>query len=287
MIRRTTGKPLRWHKVRRNERHIAEEYLKTREKYCVSASARFLKMKKSRDYLWYMPGPEGEISALLLHSRYSLFPVFDKNENISGPRFLTRFLRKIPIHALQGLRGDTEILENLMEEQGYYVAERIDYELMSLDEEPKPEAFRAGPRDLVLRKPAVGDEESLFDLQSAYEQEEVLPQKAVFNPAACRLNLEHILSAEHVIVAELDNRVVGKINTSAESFTRYQIGGVYVRPDCRGLGIAVKMTAFFVRDLLAQGKGISLFVKKHNNAALKVYRKTGFIILADYRISYY
>ena len=281
------GKPPRWRKIPRDERNEAETFLRDREQYCVSASARFLGMNDRRDYVWYMPGPEGEISALLLHTRHSLFPVFDKNKNIPRLRFLKRFPVRVPIHALQGLKEDTEILEAHMEEQGYYADERIDYALMSLDDEPNPQALKAGPQGLLLRRPAAGDEESLFALQSAYEQEEVLPRKAVFNPAVCRLNLENILSSEHTLVAELDKQVVGKINTSAESFTRYQIGGVYVRPDCRGLGIAARMTAFFVQDLLAQGKGITLFVKKQNNAALKVYRKTGFVILADYRISYF
>ena len=287
MVGRSGNMYPRWHKAPKTERNSAEAFLKAREKYCVSASARFLSMKESRDHVWYLPGPGGGISALLLHSRKTLFPLFDKKKDIPGPRFLNWFLGKAPIHALQGLMKDAELLEALMENQNYYAAERIDYELMGIDETPRPQAFRAGPRGLTLRKPVPEDLESLFTLQSAYEQEEVLPKNAVFNPAACRLNLEHILSSEQSLVAELDNQVVGKINTSAESFTRYQVGGVYVRPDCRGRGIAASMTAFFVRELLSQGKGISLFVKKQNDAAIKVYRRTGFAILADYRITYY
>ena len=277
----------KWHKVPRAELYKAEAYLKAIEKYCVSASCRFLKMKETRDHVWCIRGNDGEISAILLHSRQSLFPVFNKEKFIPSPGFLKRFLIKVPIHALQGLREDAELLETIIERQGYFSVERIDYALMSLDGEPKPESFRAGPRGLILRSPLPGDEEHLFELQSAYEREEVLPKNAVFNPAACRYNLKQILSSEHILVAELDNQVVGKINTSAESFTRYQIGGVYVRPDCRGRGIAEKMTAHFVRELLALGKGITLFVKKRNNAALKVYRRAGFSALADYRISYY
>jgi ribosomal protein S18 acetylase RimI-like enzyme len=213
--------------------------------------------------------------------------VFDKNPQVPGPRFLNRFLGKIHIHAIQGIREDTEILEIRMEDQGYFAAERIDYELMSFDGAPRSEALRSGPADLILREPVPDDKECIFTLQAAYEQEEVVSGSAVFDPAVCRFNLEHILSTERVLVAELAGQVVGKINTSAESFTRYQIGGVYVRPDCRGLGIAAKMTAVFVQGLAAQGKGVTLFVKTRNIAARTVYRKTGFAALADYRISYY
>ena len=277
----------RWRKLPRDEYHKAELFLRAREKFCVGASARFLGLRECRGHVWYLSGPEAEISALLLHCKQFLYPVFDNNTNIPCPRFFNRFLGKIPIHSVQGLLGDVELLEALMEVQGYWAADRIDYALMGLDKAPRPESLRAGPLGLVLRVPLPGDETFLFNLQSAYEQEEVLPRNAVFNPAACRLNLQNILASERFLVAELNGQVVGKINTSAESFTRYQIGGVYVRPDCRGRGIAEKMTAFFARDLMSSGKGISLFVKKHNNAALKVYRRTGFNELADYRISYF
>jgi ribosomal protein S18 acetylase RimI-like enzyme len=276
----------RWHKIRKEERNKAEAFLREREKYCVSASWRFLSMKEKRDHIWYMPGLGGEISALLIHNRQSLFPVFGKNSQIPAPRFLNRFLCKVHIHAIQGLREDVEHLETLMEDQGYYAAERIEYELMNLDSKVSP-VTRAGPSGLILRPPLPEDEDRLWKLQFAYEKEEVLPANANLDPAVVRLNIQNILKKEQVLVAELDGQIVGKINTSAESFTRYQIGGVYVHPDCRNLGIGLKMTAAFAERLLAQGKGLSLFVKKRNAAACKVYRKIGFSITADYRITYY
>jgi len=152
---------------------------------------------------------------------------------------------------------------------------------------PENQSPRPKPAGLILRLPRPDDEESLFALQSAYEKEEVLPKNAVFNPAACRFNIQRILSREHLLVAELDGQVVGKINTSAESFTRYQIGGVYVRPDCRRLGIGARMATAFIQSMLTRGKALTLFVKKRNIAASKVYRKTGFNVLEDYRITYY
>jgi ribosomal protein S18 acetylase RimI-like enzyme len=281
------GKAVAWRKLPSDLKQTAETFLKAHEKYCVGAFARFLNMEPNRDNVWFVPGLDNEITALLVYSRHSLFPVLNKNMNIPGPRFLTRFFVKIPIHALQGLKEDAEILETLMEKQNYHAQEHVEYALMSMDTEPKAEALKAGPKNLLLRSPLPEDEDFLFDLQSAYEKEEVVPKNAQFNPAVCRLNLKHILSSEQVLVAELNNQVVGKINTNAESLSRYQVGGVYVRPDCRGLGIAAQMTAVFSKNLLSKGKGISLFVKKQNDAALRVYRKAGFSVLADYRVSYF
>ena len=281
------GIPSRWRRIPKDQFHKAEIFLRAREQLCVAASSRFLRLGENGGHLWHLGGNAGDISALLLHSNRSLFPVFNDNPDIPGPRFLNRFLGKVHIHALQGLRDDTQLLEHLMEKQGYYAAERIDYDLMSIEKAPGPEAFRAGPPGLIIRKPMDGDVDNLIALQSAYEQEEVIPKNGVFDPNASRLNLKHILSTERVLLAELDGRIVGKINTSAESFTRHQIGGVYVRPDCRGLGIALKMTAIFVESILACGKGINLFVKKRNAAARAVYLKAGFAALADYRICYF
>ena len=283
---------MKWRKVPADERCKAEAFLMEREKFCVAACARFLHIDENRGHVWRLGGRECEISSLLIHCRRILFPVFNENSAITGPRFLNRFLGKMHVHAVQGLRRDAELLETLMEDQGYFAAERIDYHLMSLDADLGHDADinknrKSGPAGLVLRKPVPGDEESLYSLQAAYEQEEVIPGNSAFNPASCRLSLNRILSSEQVLVAELDGQVVGKINTSAESFTRYQIGGVYVRPDCRGIGIGVKMTEVFCESLLAQGKGITLFVKKRNAAAASIYRKAGFSVLADYRISYF
>ena len=289
MIKERESRLNTWRKIPKNEFQKAESFLRARENYCVAASARFIDIQKSNGHIWYLGSLHSAdgISALLLYSRRTLFPIFNKNTEISSPDFLTSFLRKTPVHAIQGLKEDTELLETLLEKQGYFPEEHIDYHLMSIDNPPRPEAFMAGPVHLRLRKPAAGDEEALFELQSAYEKEEVLPKNAAFNPASTRLNLKHILSSEFIYIAELNGQVIGKINTSAESFTRFQIGGVYVRPDFRRRGIGLTMTAFFLGPLLARGKGITLFVKKQNAAARAVYRKAGFTTLADYRITYY
>lgn len=275
-----------WRKIERADYSGAEAFLRARESLCVGACSRFLNAN-SDDHVWTLSDERGETDAFLLHSRRSLYPVFSKVQDLPIPRFLSRFLRKVPIHMVQGNREDAEILEKSMEDLGYCAEDRIDYDLMNLDKGCPMECFHQGPPGLILRVPVPEDTEELFRLHAAYEQEEVIPQGSIFDPGNSRKSLRRILEGEQMLIACLDDQIVGKINTNAKSFTRYQIGGVYVLPGYRNQGIAVRMTAEFIQKLLLSVMGITLFVKKRNAAARSVYRRLGFNICGDYRISYF
>jgi predicted GNAT family acetyltransferase len=279
-------KTLRWDKMDTKTIEETTNFLKAREIHCVAACSKFLSHNSGRDHVWSLR-EGGTISALLLHSGRTLFPVLDRSAHRSASYFMTRFLRKVPIHAVQGRREDADLLDYALTGLGYECGDLIDYDQMTLDEEPDSAALNAGPAGLILRQPGIADMDSLYPLQAAYEVEEVLPKGRLFNPAACWRSLERIITGEYVLTAELDGRVIGKINTNALSFSRYQIGGVFVHPAYRGRGIAVSMGAAFARLLIAHGWGLSLFVKKRNSAARAVYRRIGFSVTGDYRISYY
>jgi ribosomal protein S18 acetylase RimI-like enzyme len=281
------NKALRWRKMKKKDAAGLEILLRDQEPWCVAACSRFLKRNPARDYVWTLRDKNGGVSSMIIQSKWTLLPVLCGQKTIPSPRFLCGFFNTVPIHSLQGQKDEAVLLEQALRELGRQASETIDYDLMLIDRSPNEECFSAGPPDLILRKPLFTDADTLAALQADYEREEVLPKNAVFNPAASRLNIERILSNEQILTAELDGRLVGKINTSSLSFTRFQVGGVYVHPDFRGLGIARRMAAEFVRSLIAQGKGISLFVKKSNFAASSLYRCLGFTALGDYRISYY
>jgi predicted GNAT family acetyltransferase len=274
----------RWQKTEAGPRE--EAFLRSAEACCVGACARYLQEKKRRG-LWALSGPDHALRALLVHSGHSLYPILRGSDGIPVPRFMRRFFGPIPLYVLQGLAEDTAVFEKMLQALGYTIRDGINYRLMTLDQEPAAETLGAGPPELIVRKPVPKDMEAVFPLQAAYEQEEVLPRGTVFNPRNCRLSLARIFSRERILVAELNSRIVGKINTNAESFTRYQIGGVYVLPECRNRGIATRMTAVLAAELIAAGRGLTLFVKKQNSTALAVYRRIGFKVLGDYRICYY
>jgi ribosomal protein S18 acetylase RimI-like enzyme len=267
-------------------RHIpgVETFLKSREARCMNACSRFINREAAKSAVWIFHDREEQISALIIHSRQSLLPV--SGALFPPPHFLSGPFGTPQVHSLQGRKQDVLVLESALEKTGRIAADIIDYDLMGIERAPS-DYLAAGPAGLVIRGPEPADMDTLVKLHAAYEQEEVLPAASTFNPAASRMNIERIYAKEQMLVAELSGRLVGKINTNAVAFTRYQIGGVYVHPDYRGLGIARRMAGEFTSGLIKQGKGISLFVKKSNPAACRVYQRIGFETLGDYRISYY
>jgi ribosomal protein S18 acetylase RimI-like enzyme len=276
----------RWRKLKSRDSAGAEFFLRRVEPWCVGACGRFLDPRIRKDQVWAFEDREG-ISALLLFLRRTLFPVFNGQPDIPLLRVFRRYFRTASIHAIQGLREEVVELEETIARLGADPVDIIDYDLMALDREPAPSVFHRGPPGLLLRRPGPEDINGLFELQAGYEQEEIVHQGAAFHPAVCRLNLQRIIEGESILAAELNGRLVGKINISGRSFTRCQIGGVYVHPDYRGLGIAHRMTAEFLRPLIAGDWGVTLFVKKKNPAARSVYQNLGFRFIRDYRISYY
>jgi predicted GNAT family acetyltransferase len=240
--------------------------------------------------MWYIPAEGAHAPlGLLFYTRKSLFPVFafSEEETLDRNFSLPYSLAVKGLHAMQGISFDIALLEAVLEKKGLKPSEQIVYDLMSLEYAQALRAADAGRRGLVIRKPGEEDLDALFPLQQGYEMEEVLPEGAEFNPQSCRRNLENLVRDGTILAAEQDGALVGKINVNAESFTRFQIGGVYVAREFRGRGIAQGMTEAMLQYLLPQGKSFTLFVKKHNAAARRVYEKTGFVKTADYGIDYF
>jgi len=274
----------RWRKIKKSQIAGAEELLRANERWCMNACGKFI---KGGSAIWVLGGRKDVPSALVIQARQTLLPVLCDQKTVPPPRFLRGiFGGRVFLHSLQGRKDDALVMEKALEKIGLYPSEKKDYDIMCLDHSPLP-CHSTAPVNLVIRRPVPEDMNALAALHAAYEQEEVLPAASEFRPAASRLNIERIFAEEQMLVAELGGCLVGKINTNAIAFTRYQVGGVYVNPDYRGMGIAGRMTFEFVESLTAQGRGISLFVNKTNTAARRVYQRVGFEITGDYRIDYF
>jgi len=277
----------RWRKMKNRDIKQVEYLLRDMENDCVTACGRFLSRQPQKDRVWKLCGKKGDLSALLINSKSTLIPVLCGMKEIPHPDFLKGFLRLKKIHSVQGLTEEVRLFENALEKMGKKAADIFDYDLMDLDNLPSLKGLSSGPKNLVLRVPQLTDLDAIAPLQAAYEQEEVLPNGSVFSHAASRVNIANIIADGRILAAELDGRLVGKINVSAVSFTRYQVGGVYVHPDFRGMGIARRMAAEFITPLINEGRGVTLFVKKHNVPARRLYSGLGFTARGDYRITYY
>ena len=278
----------RWRKMRPHEIPMVEALLKSCERCCMNACHRYINRKSLKGEVWALHDEAGELFALLVHARQGLLPVRrdQKWGQLPAPHFLRGLFGTLPVYSLQGKKDDVLIMEAEMEKMGLPATEKIDFDLMCIDK--RPSGFSStGPMGLIVRKPQPADIDSLVVLHAAYEKEEVLSGGRKLNPAVSRLHMERIFAEEQMLVAELGGCLIGKINTNAVTFTRYQVGGVYVHPDYRGLGIARRMAGEFIAGLVAQGRGISLFVKKTNPAARMVYQNIGFEIVDSYRINYY
>jgi ribosomal protein S18 acetylase RimI-like enzyme len=276
----------RWQKMKKKDIAGIEALLRSHERWCMNACNRYLNRRSEKDAVWLLKNKAGDITALIVRSKRSLLPVLAAGEeSIPPPYFLRGIFSPVPVHSLQGRKVDMLIMEAALEKLGLYAEEKFDYDLMCIDHPPS--GFHTPCAGLTLRKPNSDDMNALAALHAAYEQEEVLPTASEFSAAASRMNIERIFAKEQIFVAELDGRLIGKINTNASTFTRCQVGGVYVLPEYRGRGIARRMAGEFITGLTAQGRGISLFVKKTNSAARRVYQRIGFEILGDYQINYY
>jgi predicted GNAT family acetyltransferase len=273
----------RWWKAHEIERIWPETLLKMKEIYYVAACSRFMTMNYIKDHAWVMSSGGTGASAMLLHSKGSLFPVFNGKTDITPPFFLERALKNIKLYSLQGLEEEVNMLEAMLRPLGIAGYEYINFKLMTLE---RNQALIKTPAGLSFRRAEKSDLGELLPLQAAYEKEEVLPAGASLDTRVCRFNLERIIAKEKNLVALLDGRIIGKINTNAKSYSRCQIGGLYIIPKHRGKGIASSLTAVFSRLLLAENKGINLFVNVNNAGARKVYARCGFQELSDYKIVY-
>ncbi|MFQ3547587.1 MAG: GNAT family N-acetyltransferase, partial [Termitinemataceae bacterium] len=210
-------------------------------------------------------------------------------EQRNAERVLTHLLQKAgcsgnttTIYSVQGLEQDVHFTDQVLQNTGLSRSYSSTYFLMNLDE---PVRIPKQPTGFELATHF--DLEDLYPLQAAYEQEEVLPPGTIFREQHCRTGLKQLLQQQRIIYGTYNGIPAAKANTNAQSYHRYQLGGIYVVPEFRGKGIGTYIVGKLIEELQKDDKGISLFVKKENQPALRLYQNLGFRISAEYRISYY
>ena len=185
------------------------------------------------------------------------------------------------LHSAMGIRNEVRRVQDLLG-RGYTV---VDYLLMTVDGATR--RHPAPPPELRVQRGRPRDARRLFELQRAYELEEVLLDGARFNRDECLRLLRRSLQRELVYFGTVDRHPVAKAGTNARGFAVDQIGGVFTEVERRGRGYGGAVLDVLLRTLFAAGKSASLFVKPDNGAAIQLYERLGFVTRERYRICYY
>jgi ribosomal protein S18 acetylase RimI-like enzyme len=85
-----------------------------------------------------------------------------------------------------------------------------------------------------------------------------------------------VLARQAVAVLEEDGRIIAVVKRTADTARYATIGGTWTDPAYRGRGVAKRLTAFLVGELLAERPAVHLIVDDDNTAAIALYRSLGF-----------
>ena len=129
--------------------------------------------------------------------------------------------------------------------------------------------------------------QKLFQLQSEYEKEEVLPKFETFKPKICEMKLKNALKYQIILTLNVENKIVSKAQTNAIGFNAVQLGGVFTPLKFRRKKYSSTLIYFFLRKILSLKKIPVLFAKKENLAAVSLYKSLAFTELSDYIIAYF
>lgn len=188
------------------------------------------------------------------------------------------------LHSIMGLYDDVVKIEAMLPLKASH---HVDYYLMTVTEETLLVPDFSSMKEMVIKKATPKDAEKLYTLQKLYELEEVFIDPSKFNPKICLSHLKTMLKEELIIYAEKNGVPVAKAGTNARGFLADQIGGVYTNDEERRKGIAQCLMYLLLRKIFEIKRIASLFVKKNNTPAISLYRKLGFKMRENFRISYF
>lgn len=163
---------------------------------------------------------------------------------------------------------------------------QIDHVLMTL-ERGASLTQHALPDRTIVRRASIRDTARLLSLRESYEMEEVVLDPARFNRTECRMRLQHSLRKELLYVAEWRGDPVAIAATNARGIMVDQIGGVFTDLSRRRTGLGTAVMTALLQNIFLTKQQACLFVKTGNLAAIKLYKRLGFIARGGYIISYY
>jgi len=289
-----------WQKLELIDLGLLENFLIKNEIECVTFSAWLKEKIISQAHLHkdlsiyisknknHLVGADSIHEAVLITEYGMICPIIQKNSSAYPHRLqrLSQLIHQTPyaLSSIMGLEATVEIVEKLLINR--IVKSRVDYYLMVLDKAHFHGNSFSLAEDITIRKAKTSDAAVLFDIQKLYELEEVCLNPYLFDDSACLVLLKNNLRKEMIFLAEKNGRPFAKAGTNARGYNVYQIGGVFTRHEYRRHGIAHILMLELLKHIFRLEKKACLFVKKINKPALMLYKKLGFRIVANFRITY-
>jgi GNAT superfamily N-acetyltransferase len=280
----------RWRRARLADGPAIQAYLIGRESHAAGIAGRIrrdsglpgLPVRPGGIFLSGSPRIE---SLCLFTAGATVFPL--AAEPVSCASFgglrLSRTIRAFKPSSCVGLDLQVSAVEEAL---SWSPAIRNHYRIMSLERDAyRPRACPGG--ECQPSRATLDDLDELSVLAGLYDREEVLTALHRYDAAASKAGQLRSIRTQVVYLVRWKGRVVGRAQTNARAWTKDQLGGIYVLPDFRGLGIGRAVVQALIEDRLAEGRGLCLFVKETNEPALGLYRSLGFKDEGSYRVDYF
>ncbi|MBI9105198.1 MAG: GNAT family N-acetyltransferase [Spirochaetales bacterium] len=291
--------PSGWSRAVSREFDSIISFLSPREHSCISITSRLMQNGRPDPNLLkhhevYLEKKDGKIVSLLLLSTDSVIaPFFTTGSSDYIPEEL---LKKSPLMrkrylTFMGMKEDVLRLELLF---GNRSKLSVDYFQLSAESALIPAVVKQYLKSKknntielsLIKKAEISDFNLLMPLRKAYEIEEVLLVKSNFNEQASRNRFRKTILEKAVFFGTVQNKPAATCCINTEGIAWYQIGGVFTRPEYRSKGISARLMAELAVYAGNFGKNLTLFVKKDNLPALKLYSNCGFSTAGEFRITY-
>ncbi|RVT82263.1 GNAT family N-acetyltransferase [Rhodobacteraceae bacterium CCMM004] len=220
--------------------------------------------------LWGCDGADGPAGVLAVTREGMLLPQIPVR-NAALARALGGALAGRP---LVGAIGDADQVRCLLLALGLDRAPtRIDADDPAFRLDLDALALPPGP-EVALEPAGTGNSEVLARFRSAYHRE-VLGTPAADADAAARADVARFLTGDSYRLLHRGGRALGMTGINATWGDTVQVGGVYVRPEERGRGIARRAVGLHLAEVRAAGARRAILFAS-GDAAARAYRALGF-----------
>jgi GNAT superfamily N-acetyltransferase len=139
----------------------------------------------------------------------------------------------------------------------------------------------------ALRRAREEDYDLLYRSGALLRAEELAEDPRLVDPAAYARRVEEECRDGFTFVWREPDGLRFRASLSARTADAAQISGVYTPPEWRGRGFATRGVAEMCRRVFEQSRSACLFVNDFNRPALAVYRRLGFVALAEWGSAFY